>query len=26
VYVHAYVGSWPQDSPIDIYGTVALTS
>jgi hypothetical protein len=27
VYVHAYVGNWQQpDSPINIYGTVALTA
>lgn len=26
VYVHAYVSGWTPDSPIDIYGTVALTS
>jgi hypothetical protein len=26
VYVHAYVGGWPPNSPIDIYGSVALTT
>jgi hypothetical protein len=26
VYVHAYVSNWTPNSPIDIYGTVALTS
>jgi hypothetical protein len=26
IYVHAFAGSWPPDSSIDIYGTVALTS
>jgi hypothetical protein len=26
VYVHAFVGGWPPNSPIDIYGSIALTT